>query len=84
MQSMCRTIDYIINAAFDKTPGKTPRDFYCILCALDGYIEGCYPLERNIPKIIESDECRGKSLYVPPDGLNECPVYHKQKYILAQ
>jgi hypothetical protein len=47
-----RTIDYIINTAIDKTPGKTPRDFYCVLCALDGYLEACYPSERTIPKRI--------------------------------
>jgi len=80
-----RTIDYIIYAAFDKTPSKTPRDFYCILCALDGYIEGCYPSERNIPKRVGTDEYRGRGLIqLASDDTNTYPVFHKQKYILAQ
>ena len=80
-----RTIDYIIYAAFDKTPSKTPRDFYCILCALDGYIEGCYPSERNIPKRVGTDEYRGSGLIQhASDDTNTYPVFHKQKYILAQ
>ena len=80
-----RTIDYFVNAAFDKTPGKTPRDFYCILCALDGYIEACYPSERNIPQRVGTDEYRGKALIqIPTDDSNMYPVFHKQKYVLAQ
>ena len=79
------TIDYIIYAAYDKTPGKTPRDFYCILCALDGYIEACYPSERNIPKQVGEDEYIKQALiYVSPNEPNVYPVFHKQKYILAQ
>jgi hypothetical protein len=79
-----RTIDYIIYAAFDKTPNKKPRDFYCIICALDGYIEACYPSERNVPQRIENDECRGYGLIHPPDEPNLYPVFHKQQYILGQ
>jgi len=80
-----RTIDFIIYSAFDKTPNKTPRDFYCVICALDGYIESCYPSERNIPKMVGQDEYHGKALInnIKYDS-NEYPVFHKQKYILAQ
>jgi hypothetical protein len=80
-----RTIDYIIYAAFEKTPNNKPRDFYCILCALDGYIESCYPSERNIPKMVEKDEYYKQALiHVPANEPNAYPVFHKQKYILGQ
>ena len=80
-----RTIDFIIYAAFDKTPGKTPRDFYCLVCGLDGYIEACYPSQRNVPKMVGQNEYHGHSLINAYNyESNEYPVFHKQKYVLAQ
>jgi len=77
------TIDYIISTAFHN-PGK-PRDFYCIICALDGYMEGYYPSERTIPKLVGNDEYKGKNWVVLDESeVNKYPLLHKQRYVLGQ
>ena len=79
------TLNHIISVAYNKTPNRCPDNFYCLLCAHDGYMEGYYPSQRNIPKIPEPDEYRNKVIvHVNEDEPNVYPLLHKNKYILAQ
>ncbi len=80
------TIDFIISMMFARTPREVPPTFYCILCALDGYIEQCYPSpNRTTPVRVGEIEYRNKSLIdVSAYRDNEYPVFHAQKYILGQ
>lgn len=79
------TIDFLLSVTFSKYSDRPPEDFYCIICALDGYIEACFPSERKIPRKIGEIECRNKSLIdISHFRDNEYPVFHSMKYILGQ
>ena len=80
-----QTIDFLLNVVFNKTPGHRPHDFYCIVCALDGYVEACYPGPRTIPRRIGDIEYRNKAMIdMTRFRENEFPVFHTQKYVLGQ
>lgn len=81
-----QTIDFLISLVFAKTPGVTPKDFYCIICALDGYIEACYPCtNRNTERLVENTEYHGKqNIDILHYKTEQFPVFHHQKYILGQ
>ena len=80
------TIDFIISMMFSRTPCVPPPTFYCVICALDGYIEHCYPSpNRSIPKRVGDIEYRNKSLIdVTNFHYNEYPIFHSKKTILGQ
>lgn len=80
------TIDFILNMMFARTPSVAPPTFYCVICALDGYIETCYASpNRATPRRVGEIECRNQSLIKVDNYTDaEYPVFHKQKYILAQ
>ena len=46
-----QTIDFLLSVTFSKYSDRPPEDFYCIICALDGYVELVSHLER-IPRKI--------------------------------
>lgn len=80
-----QTIDFLLSVTFSKYSDRPPEDFYCIICALDGYVEACFPSERRIPRKIGEIECRNKSLIdISHFRDNEYPVFHSMKYILGQ
>ena len=80
------TIDFILGMMFARTPGVAPPTFYCILCALDGYIEHCYPsMYRTVPKMVTDDEAKNKMMVDMSEyGNTKYPIFHDQKYILCQ
>ena len=80
------TIDFILSMMFARTPGVAPPTFYCILCALDGYIEHCYPsMYRTIPKRVEDNDGKNKMMIDMSEyGNTKYPIFHDQKYILCQ
>jgi len=80
------TLDFIIGMMFARTPGKAPPTFYCVLCALDGYIEHCYTTPtKNKPVRVGDVEYRNESLInISKYKDDEYPVFHNQKYILGQ
>ncbi len=80
-----QTVDFIFNVAFRRKDG--PLDFYCVICALDGYVEGIYTPSspRCIPRRVGDVEHRGEgSVQVKRYLDNEYPVFHKLRYVLAQ
>ncbi len=80
-----QTIDFLISVVFAKTPGQSPLDFYCIVCALDGYIEACYPTTRDTAKQVGPSEYHNISnIDISSYSDSEYPVFHYQKYILGQ
>jgi hypothetical protein len=62
---------------------KLFREVYFIVCAYDGYLEHHYPTNRTNPREVGELEFKDKK-YVTVDADNEYPVFHKDKWILAQ
>jgi hypothetical protein len=63
-------------------------NFYFLICALDGYLEGHFPANRHLPyKPSNPDEYRGKlQPYIPEDQDKDqyYPLLHKNSTILGQ
>lgn len=77
------TIDFIWNVGFRM--GTAPPTFYCLLSALDGYIEQVYPEKRVVARRVGDIEHRGEThVSVKKLRADEYPVFHAQKYVLAQ
>ena len=58
-------------------------DFYFIISAYDGYMEGHYNHFRTVPRSVEENEYKERA--VPQiENIREYPVFHKKKYIVAQ
>jgi hypothetical protein len=79
------TINHIISVAFNKIKDSAP-DFYCVICALDGYLENYYSSWRYVPKLPASvSEYRNKvTIELQENDAEMFPLLHKQKYILGQ
>jgi hypothetical protein len=77
------TIGFILSGVFRR---KKIKDFFCVLSALDGHIEGIYNNGemRTQERKVNEDDCIGKQTY---DYIflkdNQYPVFYNQKYILA-
>lgn len=77
------TIGFILSGVFRR---KKIKDFFCVLSALDGHIEGIYNNGemRTQERKVKDDDCIGKQTY---DYIflkdNQYPVFYSQKYILA-
>ena len=80
------TIHHIISVAYNQNPARCPDDFYSLICAHDGYMEGYYPSRRYIPKApSDPDIYRNKVVvHVAEDEPNSYPLLYKNKTILAQ
>ena len=76
------TINHIISIAMEMRPLP---NFYFLICAHDGYMEGYYPSCRNIPdKHLNPEEYKNKTVvYTNPDT-NTYPLLHKNQLILGQ
>ena len=77
------TIGFILSGVFRR---KEIKDFYCILSALDGHIEGIYANEkmRNIGIRVGEQDCIDKQAYdFTSLNENEYPVFYNQKCILT-
>ena len=76
------TINYILSVAFCMNP--RPDNFYFLICAHDGYMEGYYPSIRTIGHKHENPhEYLGKAV-VHVESENEFPLLHKNKLVLGQ
>ncbi len=59
------------------------RNFYFIISAYDGFMEGHYINVRTIPKKIDENECLNKPIVVLEND-NEYPILHNKQYVIAQ
>ena len=86
------TINHILGIAMEMRPIP---NFYFLICALDGYLEGHFPANRHLPfKLSNPDEYRGKlQPYIPTEEPNHdqdlnhdqyYPLLHKNHTILGQ
>jgi hypothetical protein len=80
------TINHILGIVLEMRPIP---NFYFLICALDGYLEGHFPANRNLPYTpTNPDEYRGKlSPYIPEYIENEenyYPLLHKNHIVLGQ
>ena len=75
------TINHMLSIALEMRPIP---NFYFLICALDGYLEGHFPSNRHIPYTPpDKDEYRGKlSPYTPTE--DTYPLLHKNHTILGQ
>lgn len=74
------TVRHMVGVALSKNMYK---QMYFVICAHDGYMEGHYLSRRFIPKQIGETDCAGKDR-ITTEIANEYPVFHKQKWIVAQ
>lgn len=79
------SIDFLLSVVFSKYNDRPPENFFCLICALDGYIEACFPHNRSCPKKIGDIEYRNKiNIDISNFHDNEYPIFYNQKYVLGQ
>jgi hypothetical protein len=75
------TVNHILAVALEMRPIP---NFYFLICAHDGYMEGYFPSDRTIPERHENqDEYRNKQVVYSSDPIRY-PLLHKKHYILGQ
>lgn len=79
------TIDFLLSVVFSKYHDRPPENFFCLICALDGYIEACFPHNRTNPKKIGDIEYRNQvNINISHFYNHEYPIFYSQKYVLGQ